>query len=265
MKPKNTTMNNIFNSQDLDLKKQSMYIIINSAVLLALAVYVFNNVIKKGKFTCEKYVLNTYIYICLSFLLIAFENLSLEYYNYRFNVSNIALLALVILLFVGIFFVGSVNNILLKHLVWLFIILGLGFTFYPLYRVSKYTKTFISALLTTAIIVILMTVMVFIKPELVSLEWGPALFWVLLIGIIMEIISNFFVKDKKDRDLKYKGFSYFFIILFTLYLLYDTKVLQENAKTCNEKKGADYISESLGMFLDIFNILVRIMGLKARE
>ena len=263
MKIKNMSINNIFNNQKLDTKKQLMYIIVNIASILAIGVYVFNNVIKKGKFTCEKYVLNTYIYICLSFLLIALENLSLEYHNYRFPITNIGLLLLFVLLFGAIIGVRFANNLLVKHLLWSIIIIGLGFTFYPLYRLSKYTKTFISALLTTATIVILMTIMVFVKPELVSLKMGPILFWILLVGIIMELISYLVVKE--HRNDMYKGFSYFFIILFTMYLLYDTRVLQENAKTCIESKGADYISESLGMFLDIFNILVRIMGLKARD
>ena len=40
---------------------------------------------------------------------------------------------------------------------------------------------------------------------------------------------------------------------------------KKNAKQCKESIGADYIKESLGMFLDMFNILIRIMSLKARE
>ena len=55
--------------------------------------------------------------------------------------------------------------------------------------------------------------------------------------------------------------SYFFIVLFMTFILYDTKRLMINAKNCI---NADYIKESLGLFLDIFNIFVRILGLRLR-
>ena len=45
------------------------------------------------------------------------------------------------------------------------------------------------------------------------------------------------------------------------FILYDTKRLQINAKACVK---ADYIKESLSLFLDIFNIFVRILGLNMR-
>ena len=172
---------------------------------------------------------------------------------------------LIILMFVSIFAMHyiSTKQLALKHIVWLVFILATAFLFHPLYIVSKYTKTYISALLTTALLIILITITVFVKPEMISLKMGPILFWLLLIGIIMEVISRFVVKEK--TDLMYKAFSYFFIIIFTGYLLYDTRVLQEHAKQCKESVGADYIKESLGMFLDMFNILVRIMSLKARN
>ena len=42
------------------------------------------------------------------------------------------------------------------------------------------------------------------------------------------------------------------------YVLYDTKLLQVRAKMCRE---ADYLNESLNLFLDIVNIFVRILAL----
>ena len=52
--------------------------------------------------------------------------------------------------------------------------------------------------------------------------------------------------------------TYFFIVVFMVFILYDTKRLQINAKECVK---ADYIKESLGLFLDIFNIFVRVLSL----
>ena len=250
--------------KNLDEKKQLMFIASTLFIIFLLASYVFNKVVKKGKFTCEGYVLNTYIYICLSFLIIALQNLSLEYYKFDYNVSGALIFGIFLFVLGSIFLIHSIDRkkLLLKHLVWLVFILGIGFTFYPIYIISKYTKTFINALITCSLLVGLITLFVFLRPELVSLKMGPVLFWLLLIGVIMEALSYFVIKDTNMNT--YKIYSYFFIIIFTLYLLYDTKTLKENAKTCIEKEGADYIKQSISMFLDMFNLLNRIIHLNAR-
>ena len=51
------------------------------------------------------------------------------------------------------------------------------------------------------------------------------------------------------------------IFIFMGFILYDTKRLQINAKNCVK---ADYIKESLKLFLDILNIFVRLVGLGRR-
>ena len=56
----------------------------------------------------------------------------------------------------------------------------------------------------------------------------------------------------------FRGISYFVILIFMGFILYDTKRLQINAKECVK---ADYIRESLKLFLDILNIFVRLVGL----
>ena len=59
-----------------------------------------------------------------------------------------------------------------------------------------------------------------------------------------------------------KYMTYFFIVLFMLYILYDTKRLQVNAKKCIK---ADYISESFNLFLDIWNLFIRILSAKGNN
>ena len=52
----------------------------------------------------------------------------------------------------------------------------------------------------------------------------------LLGGVLTELVMMLFVKDKKSNTMKYM--TYFFIVVFMLYILYDTKRLQLNAKKC---------------------------------
>ena len=85
----------------------------------------------------------------------------------------------------------------------------------------------------------------------------------LLIGVIIfELITLIIMGFTKSyNSMLLRGISYFVIFLFMGFILYDTKRLQINAKACVK---ADYIKESLSLFLDIFNIFVRILGLNMR-
>ena len=65
-------------------------------------------------------------------------------------------------------------------------------------------------------------------------------------------------KDYSKIQNVFRATSYFVIFLFIGFILYDTKMLQIRAKECVK---ADYLNESLKLFLDIFNIFVRVLGL----
>ena len=60
-----------------------------------------------------------------------------------------------------------------------------------------------------------------------------------------------------DRDQKntQNFISYLAIALFCFFILYDTKLIQENAKKCVK---ANYPVESVGLFLDIINLVLNV-------
>ena len=228
---------------------------------------ILNYSIKNKKFTCNKYLLNTYLYILLTINIIAILLPLLEYNNIAYRLP----LALFALIFIGtlicIYLLHTIDstNIIIKHLVWLIFILGIGVILYPMYISYKDNKYLIAnAFLTTIILFLVLSAIAYIKPELISLSWGPVLFFLLLGGIIMELGTLLIYRKQigtKKLSPYLRAFSYFFIVLFMIFILYDTKRLQINAKNCVK---ADYIKESLGLFLDILNIFVRILGLGRR-
>ena len=62
--------------------------------------------------------------------------------------------------------------------------------------------------------------------------------------------------NKIEPKNKYGRFiSYITIIIFIMFILYDTKKVQENAKNCIT---ADYINESLNLYLDTINLFANI-------
>lgn len=237
------------------------------SVLLVFCVLVYSiaiNSFKDNKFTCNKYLLNTYLYILLTFNILAIMILSMEYNNLNFR-PNIIISFVTFLLTIGcIFAIHNIDSekVLLKHLVWVVFILLMGLMFYPMYINITDKKIIISAMMTTLGLVLVLSAIAFKKPEYISLSWGPILLFLLLGVIIFEVITLIIMGFTKTyNSILLRGISYFVIFIFMGFILYDTKRLQINAKACVK---ADYIKESLKLFLDIFNIFVRILGLRTR-
>jgi len=227
--------------------------------LIIIITSIINSAIKNNKFTCNKYIFNTYLYILLSLIIVSLVVISLDYYGDGIKmIQNFSQFNMILLFIVTIFLLISTmmispNQILLKHSVWLLYIISMGLLLFPVYIFTRYNNTLISTLLTTLTVVIVLSIFAFYKPELISLQWGTILFMLLLSGIVLSIFNLIFNKNDK-YNLSF-WLSYGFIVLFSFFILYDTKKLQVNAKNCIQ---ADYINESIGLFLDIINLFTNI-------
>lgn len=243
-----------------------------SSVLFILIFSILNTAFKDGQFTCNRYILNTYLYVILAITFIALL-LSILRYKDIFLFQNIkaGYMPLMLLLFVGL--LGTVigigvispKNVLLKHLLWLLFVILIAVSFHPihyLYGKAGLDKLINVAFLTTLSLVLVLTAFAFYKPELISLSWGPVLFFMLLGVILLELIV-LMVKGYNPTKL-HRAITYLVIGIFMGYLLYDTKMLQVRAKSCT-KGTADYIKESLNIFLDIWNLFIRILSLGGRR
>lgn len=232
-------------------------------LLLVLLYTIAINSFEKGKFTCNKYLLNTYLYIILTFNILIIINLTLEHNKVDIPLS---LPLLLVLLFVNIGIIFLLHRIdptqiVLKHFVWLIFVLIISIIVYPLY-VNSSKQVVMSALFTTLFLTVVLSSIAYAKPEWISLSWGPILFFALLAVIIMELLLIFLFRNNLGkRSGLFRAISYIVILIFMGFILYDTKRLQINAKECVK---ADYIKESLKLFLDILNIFVRLVGLGRR-
>ena len=235
------------------------------AILLLVFKYSINK--KTGTFTCQKYIMNTYLYVILSFILLSLlitllndNNVSITFTGMNYLALFLILLGLVISL--NFIVPDTKLKMIMKHIVWLVILLLFAL---QLSLLVKYTSQGIlsNALLTTGLLVLVLTAIAFLKPEWISLKMGPILFFLLLAGIIFEASALLFFREQylvKNKWL-YKGVAYAFIALFMGFLLYDTKRLQVRARAC---KIADYIRESFSIFLDILNLFLRILSLNRK-
>jgi hypothetical protein len=250
---------------------QQKYIPIVSliGIIGILIVAIYNSAFKGGRFTCNRYILNSYLYILLVLVLIMLEVLYLDYE--KFNSVNIfkhfsglwGTIGMLVILVGVLLILMKIHPkfVILKHLVWIIFSLILGILVYPFYQKSKAENTLVGVMFSLISILIVFSAVAFIKPEWISLSWGPILCFILLGVIIFSIINRLINKDNKKYQ-RPKWLSYFVIVLFIFFLLYDTKVIQVHAKNC-KTETADYINESLGIVLDVLNLfqnLVRVQG-----
>jgi len=237
--------------------------------LIALLALVFKFSINKktGTFTCKKYIMNTYLYVILSFVILSLLITLLNHFKATVIISGLASIA-VFLVLIGLVIGLNVvvpdtpGKMALKHLMWLMILALFAVQMSFLVKVTS-SGILANALLTTGLLVLALTMLAFWKPEWISLKLGPILFFLLLAGIIFEVSALLFFREQylvKNKWL-YKGVAYAFILLFMGFILYDTKKLQIRAQTC---KIADYIRESFKLFLDILNLFLRLLSLKTR-
>ena len=178
---------------DKQLLTLACFILLLIGVLYTIAINSFEN----GKFTCNKYILNTYLYIILTFNLLIIINLTLEQNNVTIPLS-IPLLFILFLVNVAVIF--SLHNIdpekvVLKHMVWMIFVVIMSLIVYPLYVTSS-KKVIMSALFTTLFLTFALSAVAYAKPEWISLSIGPILFFALLSVIVMELLLIYVFRNK---------------------------------------------------------------------
>ena len=107
-------------------------------------------------------------------------------------------------------------------------------------------------------ILLVFSIIAFIKPDLISLSIGPVLLFS-LIGIIIYMLISIYLGKGNYRTPKW--LSYIIIVIFVLFILYYMNLIQLHAKNCKDKT-VDYINESLGIFLDTINLFIHLVNVR---
>ena len=236
----------------------------NSLLFLCIIVsfLIYKNAYVKGKLTCNNYILNSYLYILLSILVVSSMVILVDK-----NVASLKIFFnfwVMLLLSFGFLFLTlftDPRSTLLKHGAWVALMFFFGISMWPIYKITKATNTFQSTLATTFSLVSILTAIAFYNPNMISLKMGPILLVGLISGILLSIFTRLLAKRKTFLSVDYY-LSYIFVFLFSLFVLYDTKKLQMNAKKC---VVPDYVNESLNIFLDIMNLFSRLGNINSRK
>lgn len=204
------------------------------------------------QFQCDNYVLNTYLYFILSWAIVMSTNKGLSMANIKASdifsgpLSIIFMLGSITLLMALLFI--PPKYFFTKHVLYIALIMSLGLFLYPYYQSNK--EMFIHVGITTFIMLVILTFIAFSFPKLIKNSWGIYLF-IGLIGLIVARVVEMFITKKETRSKMSKIISYVAVVIFSLYVMYDTKKIIKHAKHC---VNPDYINESISIFLDSLNL-----------
>lgn len=210
------------------------------------------------------YVLNTYLYIFLSVLMIGTTWTSIDKYNFGSYVVN-NYFSLVCLSFVSLLTTLFTTNeqYLMKHISWATFIMSIGATSYITYKINLSSGMLYKVLITLILTMGLLSYFAYFEPFYISKNWHIVLLYILSIMIIMEVI-DFTTSSSKSTDFinRSKIYGWILVSLFSGFVIYDTQKILNDGITksyvCGKSqyKCADYPKASLGLFLDAINLFI---------
>lgn len=274
--------------------------IFNQDISIPISLLIVNIIVitytsfKNGVPTCSNYVMNVYLYLAL--FIIIFYLFTRLHNNMLFNKEKqnkllkneelkkqnnymfyYAILLIILLLFIvfnpyilPLFFDPNkypssfiISSFL--YITFIFLLSGMSIIYF---KSEQYAKYITEALGLVFIIFITMSYVVYTFPLFFENSYSyvvPGLLVALLASIIFSIINYFTSKSRKSFINTAKIISYFGIVIFSIFISYDTSRVFQNEKLCNMKRIPNYPKESFDFFLDVINIFQKILFIKGNE
>ena len=262
-------MNKIFH-------KQYLYFLL--IIFIGLIYFISKFSFKNGHPTCDNYVFNVYLYLGMSLCLIGLytyvlnelmwgnsieKNSSMTitdiYKKFGMYYISSLIISFVLIIILSYRNLYSLNGHVLNHILWLLFILCISVMLYPLFKDEKTSTNTDDALIGTSIIFICMSLIVYIYPSFFVKTYDFMMVGLMvgLFSVIIILIINFFIGNNTNQGWR-KYLTYFIILLFSLFVSYDTITVFKEAKHC--VNYPNYPKSSLNFFLDILNLFSSLMN-----
>jgi FtsH-binding integral membrane protein len=261
----------IFQNDKLPPRVLAIHIIIVACIVLAIFTNSFSFA-PVFAFQCKNYILNTYLYFLLTWgiallLVSAFDQLyTVKGAPLKSSPLNSPIATIItIIASIGLLFLlfRVRGNIYAVHFVYLLWTATISILLYRLFVRNR--DLFYKSMVSVVAILVIFTIISFIFPDLISNKVATYLFGILIAIIVARIVEiilyAFDVISPEDGRKMSKGISYVAIVLFTMFLIYDTDMIRKKARTCNVRSffnAPNYVESSLGIFLDSLNLMSSI-------
>lgn len=234
------------------------HIILLPTVSFAILTYV--SAFKDGKPTCDKYILNTYMYSITYLLLLTYFVMLFAQYPKLIQDLNLLWFLFIALANIGLFFAivyVSPQQYPLKHLLSLLYISSAGFLLSFVFALFG-SKAVVYAAWVTVGLFILLSILAFRFQHMITSRVSLAMVVIFLIMILVELLVGMFYPSSRME----KAVILIVLMMVAYFVLVKTKRMIENKKTC---ETPDYVRESIGFIVSIQNIFVRVLRLGGRR
>ncbi len=233
--------------------------------ILAINNYAFDT---QGKLVCDNYVLNTYLYVVLSFVIMGAVFVIDERFKLMFKLMEMRMMYLGVLILLTIINIGLIfalqyvdpTNLVASHAIWTTLIIITGFILTASLYLGIHTGVLYQAIILTIIITIVTGLIGYhYGNHLISVDFEKYLSVALILLIVVYFIGPFFVKDITQFYYIMAGIS---LVIFILLLLAYNKNIRQRAETCIIP---NYPLESFGLIIKIVNVLQDIIVLLGKN
>lgn len=141
-------------------------------------------------------------------------------------------------------------NSMIKVISYLLFVLAMAFIMSPMIQSSSWVHTVLPCLFTVTAFFVILSAVAKLKPEWIRLSWAPYLFFALIALLLMRL--SFFIWQPTNIRKAYRLSAYAGLLIFSAYVLYDTKLMTLRANQCGREY--DYVTNLIGLFLDFINM-----------
>jgi hypothetical protein len=168
------------------------------------------------------------------------------------------LFSFVFIILISIENIYNTSGFTYQHATWGSFIACISLIMYPYFKSKELYLHVNNAIIMAIMIFLIMSFVVYLKPEFFEKTFSTAIVGLLvaLIAVIIVELTMLFMGNYNYKT--YRMISYFVILLFSLFVSYDTVEMFKYAKNCVD--SPNYSKASVGFFLDLINLFVRLVG-----
>ena len=249
-----------------------MAIIISLIALVANIIAITHSAYENNKLTCNRYIINSYLYVVLAILIMFFIIIVNDktYFIQRalpfmFGslISSIVFIIALIGLLIYFKTLDPTKDKILIHSIWTIIMVLLGMIMYPVVVSSKINNN-LELSIGIVFVIICVTAYLGIKfgKQLFPYDWDKYLYYALIGFIVLTTLLTITKKMNNKLDL---FITWGILIIFIILMISYNKKIYENSQKCIEHNNPNYLAESLSLITKIINVFARVARLMGRR
>lgn len=234
------------------------HIILVPTIIIAIITYL-SAFDKNGKPTCDRYILNCYMYAITYLFFLTYLITYLSANNFKITENMFFIIGafiLNIISFLSILWIPK-DNVLVKHLLSLVFISTSSVLLYIIFSLFK-LDSIVFAVVLTLVLFIIISLFAWKFQDYISSKLSWTFVIIMFVMIIIELIIGMMYPGSMIE----KAVIFVVLMIMLYLLLVKTKRMIEDEKNCIQNKGPDYVKESVSLVVSVENILIRILQLK---